>query len=539
MVSKSLLNNPDEDAVYSTSNGVSFSKHPYGAERAGPTGPLLLQDFNLIDSLSHFDRERVPERVVHAKGGGAHGFFEVTDTLKDITFAHPFQKKGTSFPVSVRFSTVGGESGSADTIRDPRGFAIKLRTDEGIMDWVFNNTPVFFIRDPNKFPHFIHTQKRDPQTHLNQISDSTMTWDYFVQNPESIHQVAYLFGDRGVPASWRKMNGYSGHTFKMVNDKGDLTYVQIHAIADQEEKNFTQEKSVELAGSAPDYNSKDLFEAIEEGEFPSWTFYIQTMTPKQAEDFRYSILDLTKIWSHKDYPLRKFGKMVLNKNPENYFAEVEQIAFSPAHLVNGIYPSNDPVLQSRLYSYSDTHRHRIGPNYQQLPVNRSSTLVKGVGCPFLGGNFQRDGAMAYDNQGNRPNYLSTLRPIQSIAGKERDHKSYTGVVSQDLEKKQLELKEHDEKILTKSSFYISGISELDLEQPRALYQNVYNKEQKDRFVKNVVGHASSIRVQSIKENVALYFGLLEDDLGKSIASGLGVKYSTPTLQSYLEKIGPA
>ncbi|KAG5373144.1 Catalase T [Yarrowia sp. C11] len=532
-MSKELYENSKDNAVYSTSFGVPYPHHPYSAQRAGPTGPLLLQDTYLIDSLAHFDRERIPERVVHAKGGGAHGYFEVTDDLSDITYSEIFQKAGYKCPVTVRFSTVGGERGSADSARDPRGFSIKHRTDWGNWDMVANNTPVFFIRDPIKFPHFIHTQKRDPQTNLGAGSDASHFWNYLTQNPESLHQITYMFGDRGTPDGWRHMNGYSGHTFKFISKEGKVTYTQFHYITDQGVKNLSSEKAGELASSNPDSSQQDLFEAIDNGDYPSWTVYVQTMTPEQAEKFRYSILDLTKVWSHKDFPLRKVGKFVLNKNADNYFEEIEQVAFSPSNLPNGLEASADPVLQSRLFSYPDTARHRLGPNFNQLPVNQARTFQKGSGCPFLAGNFQRDGNMAIDNQGNRPNYLSTIRPIQSVSVPDEDFKSthnYTGVVTKAMEDESRSVqteqaKKHEAKIWEGASYiYLSGIQDIDAEQPRALYEKVFDDAAKARFIENVVGHASSIKQPGLKEKVAKYFGQINDDLGQKVAKGLGVGY---------------
>lgn len=554
MVAEYLEKGTTTDAgVYATSNGVPYPHHPYGSQTAGPGGPLLLQDFNLLDDLSHFDAERIPERVVHAKGGGAHGYFELTDSLSDVTYARPFQSVGYKCPLSIRFSTVGGERGAADTLRDPRGFAIKFKTDIGNMDWVFNNTPVFFIRDPLKFSKFIHTQKRDPSTNLNHYTDSTHAWDYWTQNPEALHQVAYMFGRRGCPKSWAEMNGYSGHTFKFINEKGDLTYVQIHIIADQGNfEGFTEQESHEKAGFSPEHNHKDLYDRIASGKFPSYTCYIQEMTPKQAEEFRYSVNDLTKIWPHKEFPLRKFGRIVLDQNPVNYFAEIEQIAFSPSHLVPGMEPSNDPVLQSRLFSYSDTHRHRLGVNYQQLPVNKPRTFDSSSGCPFLAGNFQRDGLASFDNQGFKPNYLSSTLPIKSVSNDATkysnglppiEEKKYLGVVSKKAEDKYTILqaerakKAHEEKIWLKSYDYISGFSELDVEQPRVLYQKVFSDEDRKEFTENLVGHASTIVFPEIKEKVASLWGLVDKELGSNIAKGLGVKYHYNDVEGYINQFG--
>merc|ERR1711939_616457 len=364
-------NSSSQDTLYTTSNGVPYP-HPYETQRVGENGPLLLQDFHLIDLLSHFDRERIPERVVHAKGGGAHGYYQTTDPMDDLCMADIFQA-GKKCPISVRFSTVGGESGSHDCARDPRGFSVKFRTDEGNWDMVANNTPVFFLRDPAKFPHFIHTQKRHPATHLTHADDSTMFWDYLSQNPESVHQVMILMGDRGIPDGWRKMHGYAGHTQKLVNKNGDWVYGQMHMKSKQGTGFITQEDS---ANYSPDYAQKDLYNAIEKGDYPGWDVCWQTMTPKQAEELwenqRINIFDLTHVWPHDQFPLRKVGEFYLNENVQNYFAEIEQIAFNPSHLPPGIEPSADPVLQSRLFSYPDTHRHRVGVNYQQRFINNVS-----------------------------------------------------------------------------------------------------------------------------------------------------------------------
>jgi catalase len=303
---------------------------------------------------------------------------------------------GKKTKMAIRFSTVGGEKGSADSARDPRGFAAKFYTEEGNWDWVFNNTPIFFLRDPSKFPIFIHTQKRNPQTNLK---DATMFWDYLSTHQESAHQVMTLFSDRGTPYSFRHMNGYSGHTYKLTKPDGTFNYVQIHCKTDQGCKTFTNEEAGKMASENPDWHTEDLFDSIEKGEYPSWTCYVQVLSPEQAEKFRWNIFDLTKVWPQGDVPLRKFGKFTLNKNPENYFAEIEQIAFSPSHMVPGVEPSADPVLQSRLFSYPDTHRHRLGVNYQQIPVNR----------PLRAFNpYQRDGLMAVNgNYGANPNYPSS------------------------------------------------------------------------------------------------------------------------------------
>uniref|UniRef100_T1HV37 Catalase domain-containing protein n=2 Tax=Rhodnius TaxID=13248 RepID=T1HV37_RHOPR len=308
----------------------------------GPKGPVLIQDFGFIDELAHFDRERIPERVVHAKGAGAFGYFEVTHDVTKYTKLSVFSKIGKRTPVAVRFSTVGGESGSADTARDPRGFAVKFYAEDGNWDVVGNNTPIFFIRDPILFPSFIHTQKRNPVTHLK---DADMFWDFISLRPESTHQTMFLFSDRGTPDGYRHMNGYGSHTFKLVNDRGETCFCKFHYKTDQGIKNLSSEQAADLCGKDPDYSIRDLYNAIAKNKFPSWTWYLQIMTKEQAEKFRWNPFDLTKVWPHGEFPLIPVGKMVLDRNPKNYFAEVEQIAFSPAHMIPGVEPSPDKMLQ--------------------------------------------------------------------------------------------------------------------------------------------------------------------------------------------------
>ncbi|SCU84298.1 LAFA_0D09208g1_1 [Lachancea sp. 'fantastica'] len=545
--------NSSGQQTYALANGFPYTHHPYGAQYARPDGPLLLQDVHLVESIAHFDRERIPERVVHAKGGGCRFEFELTDSLSDITFAAPYQKPGYKCPGVVRYSTVGGEQGTPDTQRDPRGFSLKFYTEWGNHDWVFNNTPVFFIRDANKFPHFIHTQKRDPRTHLNHGADSTMYWDYLTQNPESIHQITYMFGDRGTPANWANMSGYSGHTFKFRNEKGDLTYVQFHMRPEGGFKCLTNEQAAELNGSNPDFNQQTLFKMLEAGERPSYTCYVQTMTPKQAEEFRYSINDLTKVWPHKEFPLRKFGKITLTQNVDNYFEEIEQIAFSPSNTcIPGIEPSNDSVLQSRLFSYPDTQRHRLGANYQQLPVNSPRNMCPASagssGCPFLMGNFQRDGPGALYNQNSHPNYISTQykEKIQykDLVKDETSKDKFVGVVPKSVSDagvtKQEQERQHEDIINAKINeyFWVTGASPMDFEQPRALYEKVFDDSHKERFINNVVGHVSTAS-KEVQSRVPQYFALLNKDLGAAIAKGLGVEYEPLSFEEYAERLSIA
>ena len=356
---------------------------------AGEFGDVLLKDFHLIDKLAHFDRERIPERVVHAKGAGAHGYFKVGADVTKYTKAKVFDTVGKTTPVFARFSTVAGERGAADTKRDPRGFAIKFYTEDGIWDMTGNNTPIFFIRDPIKFPDFIHTQKRDPVTNL---PNSTAIWDFFGLTPESSHQVTILFSDRGTPDGFRHMHGFSSHTFRWVNKEGIAHWVKLHFKTKSGIKNLSAEQADKLTGEDPDYATRDLHNHIKEGKTAEWSLYIQAMPENEAANYRFNIFDVTKVISQKDYPLIYVGEFVLNRNPENYFAETEQVAFSPGHLVPGMEPSPDKMLQGRLFSYPDTHRHRLGANFEQIPIN----------CPYRARvhNGQRDGPMRIDgNQG--------------------------------------------------------------------------------------------------------------------------------------------
>ncbi|QCN99093.1 catalase (plasmid) [Azospirillum argentinense] len=374
---------------------------------AGPRGPVLMQDFHLIEKLAHFNRERIPERVVHAKGAGAYGVFRVTKDVTPYTAARFLSEIGKETEVFLRFSTVGGEKGSADAERDPRGFAVKFYTEDGNYDLVGNNTPVFFVRDPLKFPDFIHTQKRNPATNLK---DPTAVWDFFSLSPETMHQLTILFSDRGTPRGYRHMDGFSSHTFSWINAAGERFWVKVHFKTRQGIQNFTAEQAVRMAGVDPDHATRDLFAAIRDGDFPAWTVSVQIMPEVEADAYRINPFDVTKVWPHANYPLVEIGELVLNRNPENFFAEVEQAAFSPANVVPGISFSPDKMLQGRLFAYADAHRYRLGANHQALPVNRPHAAEVR--------NHQRDGAMRFDgNGGGSPNYEpnSFGGPVQNRA----------------------------------------------------------------------------------------------------------------------------
>ncbi len=457
---------------------------------AGPRGPALMQDVHLMEKLAHFNRERIPERVVHAKGAGAHGHFECTSAMTEYTRAKFLSAAGKKTDVFVRFSTVGGEKGSPDSARDPRGFAVKFYTEEGNYDMTGNNTPVFFIRDPLKFPDFIHTQKRDPATNA---PNPDMFWDFLSLTPESVHQVTILFSDRGTPRNHRHMNGYSSHTFKWYNDKGEYFWVQYHFKTAQGIRNLTRAEATRLAGEDPDHATRDLREAIERGEFPSWRVCVQIMPPERAKRYRWNIFDITKVWPHADYPLIEIGRMVLNRNPQNYFAEVEQAAFSPGNFVPGIAASPDKMLQARVISYHDAHLYRLGPNYQLLPINAPKAAQAG--------NYQRDGHMRLDdNAGGGPNYWPN-----SMGGPAPDPA---------VAEPPIDLEGH-------AARHPQEITEDDFFQPGELYRRVMTDTDRQHLVGNIVAHLGKARKRIQLRQTALFFKA-DPDYGRSVAEGLGL-----------------
>ncbi|MEJ8618245.1 catalase [Helicobacter pylori] len=388
---------------------------------AGPRGPVLLQSTWFLEKLAAFDRERIPERVVHAKGSGAYGTFTVTKDITKYTKAKIFSKIGKKTECFFRFSTVAGERGSADAVRDPRGFAMKYYTEEGNWDLVGNNTPVFFIRDAIKFPDFIHTQKRDPQTNL---PNHDMVWDFWSNVPESLYQVTWVMSDRGIPKSFRHMDGFGSHTFSLINAKGERFWVKFHFHTMQGVKHLTNEEAAEIRKHDPDSNQRDLFNAIARGDFPKWKLSIQVMPEEDAKKYRFHPFDVTKIWYLQDYPLMEVGIVELNKNPENYFAEVEQAAFSPANVVPGIGYSPDRMLQGRLFSYGDTHRYRLGVNYPQIPVNKPR-------CPFH--SSSRDGYMQNGYYGSLQNYTPSSLPGYKEDKSARDPKFNLAHIEKEFE----------------------------------------------------------------------------------------------------------
>eukprot|EP00922_Rhytidocystis_sp_ex-Travisia-forbesii_P035033 GHVS01052025.1.p1 GENE.GHVS01052025.1~~GHVS01052025.1.p1 ORF type:complete len:495 (+),score=52.79 GHVS01052025.1:140-1624(+) len=481
--------------VITSSNGAPVDNNQ-NSITAGPNGPVVIGDFHLVDKLAHFDRERIPERVVHAKGAGAFGYFEVTNDMSRFCKAKVFSHVGKRTEVFLRFSTVGGEKGSADTARDPRGFSVKFYTEEGNWDLVGNNTPVFFIRDPIKFPDFIHTQKKHPQTNL---PNADMFWDFLSLVPESVHQVTILFSDRGTPDGYRHMNGYSSHAIKLINMAGELHYVQFHFKTDQGIKNLTAQEAASLASSDPDYATRDLFNAIGKGSHPCWSAYIQAMPCSHVSQYRFNVFDITKVWPHKDYPLIPVGKLVLNKNPENYFATVEQSAFSPANLVPGIEASEDKMLQGRLFSYTDTHRHRLGANYEQIPVN----------CPWnapRGDYSVRDGPMCVtNNKGGTPNYEPNSMegtPVQKSQYKASECQA-SGVVAR----------------------HQPSHPNDDFEQAGNLYRHVMTDYDRDHLISNIVGHLKNAKTE-IQQRQVKVFGRADLEYGQRVALGLGLPKET-------------
>lgn len=478
-----------------TSSGIPYYHHE-DTLSAGPRGPLLLQDFILHEKMAHFNRERIPERVVHAKGSGAYGTFTVTHDISNYTRAKIFNKIGKQTRMFARFSTVGGEKGSADAERDPRGFALKFYTEDGNWDLVGNNTPIFFIKDPKKFSDFIHTQKRDPHTNLK---SPTMMWDFWSHNPESLHQVMFLMSDRGTPFSYRHMHGFGSHTYSMINDKNEKVWVKFHFKTHQGIKNFVNDEAVRMKGEDPDNAQRDLVEAIDRGEFPRWTLKIQVMTEEQARNYRFNPFDLTKTWSQQEFPLIEVGTMELNENPDNYFAHVEQAAFAPAHVVDGIGYSPDKMLQGRILSYPDAHRYRLGVNYEQLPVNR---------CPFAVNNYERDGAMRLDgNGGKNPNYFPN-----SFDNIKPDPSYQEPPIQLDT--------------LVADWYDRNGEGENDhYTQPGIFWREVLSDQDRKNLVSNVVGAMKGIegpKKAEIINRQLCHFFRADIGLGMAIAQGLGV-----------------
>ena len=452
----------------------------------GADGPLLLHDVNLVETLASFDREKVPERLPHAKGSGAFGVFKVTEDVTAYTKAAVFAP-GTETPVLARFSTVAGEQGSPDTWRDVRGFSIRLYTEEGNLDIVGNNTPVFFVRDPMKFPHFIRSQRRLPNSGLR---SNNMQWDFWTAHPETSHQVTYLMGDRGIPRSWRTMNGYSSHTYAWINEAGERFWVKYHWHSEQGVENLSNEEAAELAGSDADYHRRDLFEAIEGGNHPSWTLSMQIMPYADAKDYRINPFDLTKTWPHADYPLQKVGTLTLNQNPTNFHAQIEQAAFSPSNMVPGTGISPDKMLLARVFSYPDAQRHRIGANFTHLPVNQPRNQVN---------TYQFDGPMAFLHSGAQPTYVGNSYG--------RPYADQTGPVENSWEA---------DGELVRSAYNLRAEDD-DTSQPGTLIREVFNDAQRQGLVDTVAGSLTAPDVQDeIRERVYEYWRNIDKETGDRI-----------------------
>lgn len=458
------------------------------SKTAGQIGPTIMEDIHLVEKLAHFNRERIPERVVHAKGAGAGGYFEVTSDITKYTRANFLSKIGKRTEVFVRFSTVGGEKGSPDAARDPRGFAIKFYTEEGNYDLVGNNTPVFFIRDPIKFPDFIHSQKRNPATNTK---DPDMFWDFLSLTPESVHQVTILFSDRGTPKSYRHMHGFGGHSFKLWNEKGEYVWAKFHLKTLQGIQNLNRQEATKLSGENPDHATEDLFNAIKRGEFPVWEVQVQIMTPDKAKDYKFNPFDITKVLPHGDYPVIPIGRLVLNRNPENYFAEVEQSAFCPGNFVPGIGPSPDKMLQARMVFYHDAHRYRLGPNYHLIPVNSSK------GIKFS--NYQRDGEMRVDNNGGSgPNYYpNTFGGIEPNA----------------------EYKEPGIELSGKTGRHPYNHPNDDFIQAGNLYRKVMSDMDREHLIGNIVDHLRNAQKRIQLRQTAIFYKA-DIDYGTRVAQGL-------------------
>ncbi|HEY4184373.1 MAG TPA: catalase [Polyangia bacterium] len=474
-----------------TNFGVPIPDNEH-ALSAGDRGPLLLSDTPLIEKLAHFDRERIPERVVHAKGAGALGSFEASADMSAHTRAHLFGAVGRKTPVLVRFSTVGGEKGSADADRDPRGFAIKFYTEEGNYDLVGNNTPVFFIRDPFKFPDMVHTHKRNPQSNLK---DPDAFWDFFSRSPESTHMVTVLFSDRGVPRSYRHMHGFGSHTFKWVNADGRACWVKYHFKTETGIANLTGDEAAALTGRDPDSATRDLFEHIQSGGVAAWKAYVQLMPVEDADTYRYDPFDVTKVWRYQDYPLLPIGRLVLDRNPRNFFAEIEQAAFSPANMVPGVEPSPDKLLQGRLFSYPDTQRHRLGANYALIPVN----------CPHAtkAANYQRDGLMRTDgNGGAAPNFSPSGRggPLSDRRASEAPATLHG---------------------TTGRTEYPRVQRADDFEQAGLLYR-VLKEDERARLVANIAGHLGQAS-REVQRRQLHHFLRADAEYGGRVAAALGLE----------------
>ncbi|EDO7842847.1 catalase [Campylobacter coli] len=453
---------------------------------AGAKGPLLMQDYLLLEKLAHQNRERIPERTVHAKGSAAYGEIKITADLSAYTKAKIFQKDEVT-PLFLRFSTVAGEAGAADAERDVRGFAIKFYTKEGNWDLVGNNTPTFFIRDAYKFPDFIHTQKRDPRTHLR---SNNAAWDFWSLCPESLHQVTILMSDRGIPASYRHMHGFGSHTYSFINDKNERFWVKFHFKTLQGIKNLSNKEAAELIAKDRESHQRDLYNAIENKDFPKWKVQVQILAEKDADKLGFNPFDLTKIWPHSVVPLMDIGEMILNQNPQNYFNEVEQAAFSPSNIVPGIGFSPDKMLQARIFSYPDAQRYRIGTNYHLLPVNRARSEVN---------TYNVAGAMNFDSYRNGAAYYEP----NSYEESPKEDKSY---LEPDL-------------VLEGNAQRYAPLDNDFYTQPRALF-NIMNQNQKEQLFENIAASMEGVEEKIITRALG-HFEKISPDYAQGVKKALG------------------
>lgn len=474
----------DNDATPHASDMASLS--------TGKDGYTLIVDTLLHEKITAFNRERIPERVVHAQGAGAFGYFEVTNDLSKYTSAKFLNQLGKKTPCFMRFSTVGGEKGTSDTARDPRGFAIKLYTEDGNYDIVGNNTPVFFIRDAIKFPDFIHTQKLAPGSG---VKNPNMQWDFFSLNPESMHQVTILFSTRGTPYGFRHMHGFGTNTFMWYTDDKNYHYVKYHFLTKQGIKNFTAKQATEIGGQNPYFGRQDLHDAISKENYPSWDVFVQIMSPTQAQTYQFDPFDATKVWFHKDYPLIPLGKITLNKNPENFFAEVEQSAFAPSNMVNGVGPSPDKLLQGRMFAYADAQKYRLGVNAKNIPVN--SPLAKVY-------NYTRDGAMNTTiNYDGLPNYYPN---------------SFDNVY--------FDKNAHLPPIPVHGNAMRHNVSdEDDYIQPGELYRRVLTTDEKTALIENIVDSLCQANKNLQYRSCALFYKI-DKDYGTRVAMLLNIDMQT-------------
>ncbi len=457
---------------------------------AGARGPVLLQDYQLIEKLAHQNRERIPERVVHAKGWGAHGTLTVTNDISRYTVAKIFSEVGKQTEMMARFSTVAGEQGAADAERDVRGFALKFYTEDGNWDLVGNNTPVFFVRDPLKFPDFIHTQKRHPRTNLR---SPTAMWDFWSLSPESLHQVTILMSDRGLPVAPMYMNGYGSHTYSLINAADERHWVKFHFKTLQGHRHYTNREAEGIVATDRESYQRELFGGIERGEFPKWRLFIQVMPEADAEKTAYNPFDLTKVWPHADYPLIEVGVMELNRNADNYFAEIEQAAFSPSNIVKGIGFSPDKMLQARIFSYADAHRHRLGTHYEALPVNAPR-------CPVR--HYHKDGAMRFfKNDSGNPDAFYEPNSFEGPA-------------------EAPEYREPPLRISGDADRYNHRAGNDDYTQPGNLFR-LFTQEQRNRLFDNIAEAMQGVPLPIVWRQIA-HFHRADPEYGLGVARRMGV-----------------